>query len=537
MKSSFYRKRLWLAGLTLLVSCGMHTSVYNVLDFGARGNGKFINTDAFDHAIKRCSANGGGTVLVPPGNYISGTIVLLSNVNLHLEPGAVIRGSDDTTDYRVMKNILFNEGYNRFGLIYAGNARNISITGSGEIDGNGMHFMNGLDKPHIIGDYDRKLTRQGEDFMKAGATFEDGPVSYAFRPGMMLFFIGCENLHLEDVYLTNSPEWTVRIEDCDNVNVRGITIDNNPLIPNNDGIHCTTSRNVRISDCHVVAGDDAIIVTGFGDLPLPGQFPDSAKSDQWVGNKTGYAENVTVTNCVLSSRSACVRVGYGNHPIRNLVFSNLVMMESNRGIGVFSRDNSSIENVLFDNIIIHTRLHSGDWWGKGEPIHISSINTSPNGNPGKISDIRIANVIATGEAGLLIYGDKSSPVRNVKLENIKLTLHGGKYSDSFGGNFDLRPSDPVEYRVFKHDIPGLYAENVHNLEVDGFEMCWGDKLPSYFTDAIDIIHFDGVTIRDFKGTPAKKGIPAILLTDGSGADLLNNKTDPGFELLVRQNVK
>ena len=539
MKSIKYFLLTGLISLMSLVACQKQISVYNIRDFGARGDGKFMNTNAINAAIEKCSNNGGGRVLVPAGKYISGTIVLMSNVELHLDPGAVIKGSNDTTDYKFMKNVLFNEGYTHFGLIFSAFTRNISITGKGTMDGNGMYFMNGIDKPHIIGDYDRKLTRQGEDFMKPGTQFEDGPVSYDYRPGMLMFLLSCENVQLEDVFLTNSPEWTVRIEDCDNVEVRGITIDNDPLIPNNDGIHCTTSRNIRISDCNVSAGDDAIIVTGFGDLPLPGQFSDSALHNGLPGNKTGYAENVSVTNCVLSSRSACVRVGYGNHPVRNLVFSNLVMYNSNRGIGVFSRDNSSIEHVMFDNIIIHTRLVAGDWWGKGEPIHISAIQDTENGNPGHIDDITISNVTATGEAGIVIFGDKNSLIKNVRMNNIRLSLHGGKYSKSFGGNFDLRPSWPQPYRVFKHDIPGLYAENVKNLKISGFEMNWNEPVESYFTNAITADHFAGLTIEGFSGGPSgiSNNMPAILLTNGSDAELINCKTSSGVLLVSKQNVK
>lgn len=106
-----------------------------------------------------------------------------------------------------------------------------------------------------------------------------------------------------------------------------LRIEPNLLIPNSDGVHCTTSRNIRISDCDIRAGDDAIIVTGFGtNVGVGGD--DNVRLDystREFGNKTGYAENVTVTNCNLQSRSSGIRVGYGINPIRNCVFSNLVI--------------------------------------------------------------------------------------------------------------------------------------------------------------------------------------------------------------------
>ena len=522
------------------ISCRNQTTSYNILDYGAKGDGKTLNTGAINKAVEKCNYKGGGTVVIPPGTFVTGTIVLRSNVNLHLDPGAVLSGSKDTSDYMVMNNTLFSEGYNRYGMIYAMDAVNISITGSGEINGNGTCFMNGLDKPHMGGnDFDRKFIRQGDDFMKPGSIFEDGPVSYQFRPGLMVTLEGCENIHITDVLLKDAPEWTIRIGDCDNVDVSGISILNNQLIPNNDGIHVTTSRNVRISDCYIFAGDDAIIVTGFGNSPRPDDLIAKTRKPLTTGNKTGIAENVTVINCVLSSRSACVRVGYGEHPIRNLVFSNLVMYESNRGIGVFARDKSRIENVLFSNIIINNRLHSGHWWGKGEPIHISSVMDSKNATPGIINNIRFTDITADSETGILIYGTENSIIENIFFKNIKLNIKNGKYSESYGGNFDLRPAWPSEIQIFKHGIPGLFAQYVKHLTISEIELNWGSGLASFFTNAIEINHSSNILLEDISANPApvSKGLPAIMLREDTNAVLQNCKTDDGSLLLTKEKVK
>jgi len=149
------------------------TPVYNILDYGAKGDGTTINTTAINKAIQTCHANGGGTVEIPQGTFVSGTVILLSNVELHLDMGAVLLGSKDTADYMLQPTTLFTEGYNRYGLLYANNAENIAITGFGEINGRGTYFMNGLDKPHMGHDFDRRFTRQGADFMKEGTFFED----------------------------------------------------------------------------------------------------------------------------------------------------------------------------------------------------------------------------------------------------------------------------------------------------------------------------------------------------------------------------
>jgi len=504
-----------------VVCCNVRRNKYSILQYGASTDSDYMNTASINKAIQACYADGGGTVYVPHGIYKTGTIVLLSNVTLHLEAGATLLGSTDTADYKPMNNALFHEGYNRYGIIYAADARNISITGPGEINGNGTFFMNGIDKPYMGHDWDRQYTRQGEAYMKEGTVFEDGPVSYGFRPGMMLTIERCENIKILGVRLNNTPEWTVRMQDCDNAEFNGVTIHTDPLIPNSDGIHVTSSRNVRISNCEVFSGDDAIIVTGFGDGLMPG---DEVSAD-YIGNKTGYAENVVVSNCILSSRSACIRVGYGHHPIRNLVFSNIVMETSNRGIGVFARNESSIENVLFDNIIMSTRLHSGHWWGKGEPIHVSAVKDSELGKAGTINNVRFSNIMATGETGMLIYGSEGSPIENVSLQNVSLTIHKGKYSETFGGNFDLRPAASKDKALFKHDIPGLFATCIDNLSLTGLTINWGDDLPGFFTHGLEVTHFDGLRIDNFKGQPAfdNNHFAGIKISDGRDVEMNINK--------------
>lgn len=503
------------------LSCKSHSCIYNIEDYGANGDGKALNTNAINKTIEKCSRDGGGTVVVPPGTFVTGTIVLLSKVDFHLENGAVLLGSKDTSDYLMIKDPEFSEGYNRYGLISAREATNFSITGSGIIDGNGTYFMNGPDKPKSAeSDFRRKYTRQGEEFMKPGTKIEDGPVTYPFRPGLMITIEQCENIRICDVILRDSPEWTIRIGDCDNAEVRGISILNNKLIPNNDGVHVTTSRNVRISDCSIFAGDDAIIVTGFGKSPTPASLK-SGTRPLTMGNKTGYAENVTVTNCVLSSRSAGIRVGYGDHPVRNVVFSNLVIYESNRGIGVFARDDSQIENIHFSNIIIENRLHSGHWWGKGEPVHVSAIRDTQNGKPGKISNIRFSDITARSEAGILVSGMEAGIIKNIYFDNIRLTINRGRYTESYGGNFDLRPAYPLDSAIFRHDIPGLYAQYVSNLTVSGFELLWGAGLPSFFTNAIEIEHFTDVLLEGIKGgpSPSSSGLSSIMLKDGKASEI------------------
>jgi hypothetical protein len=297
---------------------------------------------------------------------------------------------------------------------------------------------------------------------------------------------------------------------------------------------------VRISDCDIRAGDDAIIITGFGtDVEVGGDVNIRLEyTGREYGNKTGYAENVTVSNCILQSRSSGIRVGYGINPIRNCVFSNLVIYGSNRGIGVFSRDAGSIENILFSDITIQNRLHSGHWWGNGEPIHVSAIRQDPDIPAGPVKNIRFRNIIAESESGILIYGTEASPVLDVLLDHVSLHLKAGKHSTTYGGNFDLRPVYDTDLGIFRHDIPALYSQHTERLKIQDMDVSWGKDLPEYMSHAIYCTLFRDLTLDGFYGAPARHGLAAIELVDGTGAVLHNlRSSDPAMKLLQQKNIK
>jgi len=502
------------AFLTLLIGCKEQGNDYSITTFGAKADGTTLNTLSIQKAIDACYENGGGRVVIPPGKFVSGTIILKSNVNLYLEQGATLLGSPDTADYWI-------DGV-KHGMIYAYQATGISITGEGVIDGKGTSFHI-YDRAHIGQDFIRNETRQGEFYLLPEPPPKDGPITYDARPGMMIVLLQCEDVALKDVTIRDSPEWTIRIADCDDVIVSGISIHNNLMVPNSDGIHCTTSRNVRISDCDIRAGDDAIIVTGFGtNVGVSGDVDsDLDYTTRDIGNKSGYAENIVVSNCLLQSRSSGIRVGYGSHSIRNCIFSNLVIYDSNRGLGVFSRDEGSIENILFSDITIQNRMYSGHWWGNGEPIHVSAIKQNPAIPAGPIKNVRFRNIIADSENGILIYGTAGSEISDLVLENVSLKISAGEHSDSYGGNFDLRPVYPQELGIFKHDIPALYSQFTKNLTIDGLEVKWGDDLPAYMSFAIDCKEYENLTIRNFSGKAANPSLKAIELDDWKNADVTN----------------
>jgi polygalacturonase len=504
-------------------------ATYIITDYGALGDGVTKCTAAIQNAVDAASATGGGTVLVPPGTFVSGTLWLKSNVHLHLDAGGVLKGSPAMSDYRTDGVV--------YGLIRAEEAENLTISGPGEINGNGTHFMSAAE-PHLSADFDKAATRQGVDFMSPRFGFEDGPMKISPRPGMTAVFQRCENVTLDGVAFRDSPSWTIRFGDCDGVLVRGISIINNLLVPNSDGVHCTTSRNIRISDCDIRAGDDAIIVTGFGDDDgaEPRTFePNSEYPTRTIGNKTGFAENVTVTNCVLQSRSAGIRVGYGNNSIRNCLFQNIVIYGSNRGIGVFSRDRGSIDNILFSDIIIENRLHSGHWWGKGEPIHVSAIPQNEKIPCGKVSNVRFRNVIAESETGIVVWGQGKEAIQDLLFEDVQLTVRNGALSRSYGGNFDLRPAYAPQFRVFRHDIPGMFCRFVRGLQIRNFDLRWGEQLESYFTSGIEVESVQDLILDGFRGSqaPGRPDAAAVSLSDIRGCTVRNCEAKQGTSVFLR----
>ena len=159
----------------------------------------------------------------------------------------------------------------------------------------------------------------------------------------------------------------------------------------------------------------------------------------------------------MSSRSAGIRVGYGRNSIRNCVFQNLVIRDSNRGLGLFVRQEGSIENILFNNIVIENRLHTGHWWGKGEPLVICGADTS-----GTIDTVSITNVKATCENSILVVGQNNN-LRDITLGDWHLRLRPSRNRRLFGQMLDLQPA-PMRPAP-GDNYPWLYAAETGHWEL------------------------------------------------------------------------
>ncbi|MGK7396676.1 MAG: glycoside hydrolase family 28 protein [Candidatus Cyclobacteriaceae bacterium M3_2C_046] len=474
----------------LILSLIASAKDYNIIDFGARENA--LSTEAIQNAVDACHQAGGGKVVVPAGSYITGTIILKSQVNLHLQAGATLLGSHNLDDYTLT--------FRGHGIIFCEDAYQVSITGEGTIDARGTHFFDPTAN-HVYPEFDKSRVRQKERYMPEGEFYSDGPIKKGPKPGMTVAFFHCSQIAIQDITIKDTPSWAVRLAYCDDALVQGISIVNNLMVPNSDGVHCTASRNIRMTDCDIRAGDDAFIITGFTkDEETPG-YDLTEQQKYTYGNKTAYAENINLSNCQLQSRSSGIRVGYGQHPIRRCTFSNIIIYGSNRGIGIFAHDETDIEELIFSNIIIETRLHSGQWWGNGEPIHLSSISRFPDQPVGVIKNVQFHNVIATSEHGIILYGHEQSPMENISFENIQLKIKKGKETMAYGGNFDLRPAADISMQLFAHDIPGLYARYVNGLDIEDFSLEWEPDLPEFFTHGIEAEYVKELKLEGFEGGP------------------------------------
>ncbi len=465
-------------------------SLFNVRVFGAHGDGTTLDTAAISKAIGAAHDAGGGTVVFPPGAYLSGTIELLSNVTLELQAGAVLEGSPNVADYGSSPQYGFGRDYGvnssgegfRVGLIVARKAENIAITGRGVIDGNGDSFFD-LKSFHNTPDFDAKYTRQGDDFDAPKYGLEFGPVATRpnGRPGTLIILSDCRNIVVRGVTLKNAPNWTLHLQGSEGATISGIHIQNNILIPNNDGIDCMRCKNVHVSDSDIRAGDDDFAIVS--------------------------SDDIHVNNCSLFSYSAAVRL----EDTRYSTFSNL-SIHANRGLGVFSRGEEHTAHVLFSNITMETNLITGHWWGKGEPIYIAA--RTGNGKS-EIRDVHFSNITIEAESGMMIYGAPDSIVRDIYLNQIRMHVRAPqeRIAQSVGGNFDLRwTATSRSEAIFKHDIPAIYARYVDGLRIRDFDLSWGDHLPAYFSGALETEDSKSVDYRDFKPSspPGSNAQPVLI---------------------------
>lgn len=439
--------------------------LYNVLDFGACGDGSTNDGAAIQKAVDTCHADGGGRVYLPGGKtYVSGSVILRSHVELYLEAGAVLRGSANLEDYACLSDAKIDtsvkvptyENCEYAGeplqfFIYAKDGTDISITGPGTIDGMEEIYYGKVTPWHIDGSFYPRIP--------------------------LLFFENIEHLTIRNITLRRSAFWTTHLVGCQDVLIDGVRILNNLRLANCDGIDPDHCKNVRIANCHIESADDCIV------------FKNTEKA-----NAYGACENITVTNCTLISTSAAIKFGTESENVfRNIIVSNCNISRSNRGISLQLRDRGKIENVIFSNLNIGTRMFSKQhWWGAAEPIAITAVKRKESAEVGTIRNVRFQNINCDSENGILIYGDAGRNISDIFFENV--TLNIGKKTDWPKEGHDLRPW-PGDV-VAPGKLAGYYCRNAQNIRIWGGSIAVADDMLDAVPEKYDVSDCSDVSISE-----------------------------------------
>lgn len=398
----------------LFIAVGLHAqNVYNVMSFGAKGDGVTDDASAIQAAIDKCTADGGGRVLLPIGHtFLAGPIELKSNIDLHIEANATLKCRPDEEIYH-LSAFGANEGEGMKWL-YAQKVVNLSITGEGTIDGSGVDFM-------------------GEELADS---YELKPLNGAFDPRPHVLTLEDVNkLRIKDITIKDGAYWTVHLIGCYDAVIDGISLLNRLKIRNGDGIDIDHSRKVRISNCLIESGDDCICLKNRREF-----------------EQYGACQDIVVTNCVMTSRSCAIKLGSENmDSISHVLFDNCIIRSSNRGLGIQNRDEGTISQIVFSNMIVECQFFSDVWWGKAEPIYVTSYpravgnhkdagwrfpKGATEGRCGAVNDITFSNIQCYSPNGIFLGCDTEGKVNDIRFSNVVLHVTG---SSEQSGVYDRRP--------------------------------------------------------------------------------------------------
>jgi polygalacturonase len=381
------------------------TATFNIRDYGAVGDGHALETKAINTTIETCAKAGGGTVYLPPGQYLTGTIVLKSHVTLNLDAGATILGSENPDDYPAFKSV-WGDPTVMLALIYAEDAENITITGRGTIDGQGAVWWR------------RIRMADAKRFPPGAQTAEEKAEARKVSRGRphLIRPVRCQDVLIEHVNLRNSAEWNLHPTLCERVRVDGISISApGTNAHNTDGINPESCRDVQIVNCVIDTGDDCITLkSGLDEL----------------GRRMGRAdENITIANCVMHHGHGGVTIGSEmSGDVRNVVVTNCVFEGTDNGIRIKSQRGRGgvVEGITASNLVmvdvptpfIITTFYAGE----DRPEDVHPVN---EGTP-RYRDMLFSNITARGaKIGGAITGLREMPIENITFSNVQVQAKSG----------------------------------------------------------------------------------------------------------------
>lgn len=462
--------------------------IYNIREFGAKGDGKTLDTAALQAAIDACTAAGGGTVLVPAGTFVIGTVELKSNVTLHIAASGKLLGTTDGTQYHPVNAIplsgdsTLNDG--NWALLYAVDAKNVTLEGLGTIDGQGSQFhsaVRGTPPPSGIG---------GNK-----------------RPYHLLTY-RCEGLRVRDIDLLDCAYHSLRIIQCKRVHMDGIYI-HNRVNGNNDGFHFISSQYVTVTNCIILSQDDACAL--FGSCKFV-TVTNSVFSTRWSVFRFGggNAENIAVSNCVLYEVYGCPIKFQGNpgSTYQNMSFSNLVLKDVTGPIhvGVGPRSPRPAAPGAPP-----PALNSPENWdpSTGAPrgtttpavlrnISFSNIHGTVTTDPPQLAEAKVTSTENPGEKHSCITFNcvGGATMENVSLNNINLTFGGGGTAEDaarrdlpqFAGEYFMLGPMPA-YGLYARGVKGLTVQNVR------FQFASPDLRPAVILDHVTDATLNGLSVQ------------------------------------------
>lgn len=371
---------------------------YNIKEYGAIGDGKRNNAERIQTAIDECFKNGGGTIVFENGVYLTGSIELKDNVILEIKDSATLLGSDKTEDYKEFylkgfENKSFPRGNGKC-LIYAGGCKNVGITGGGNIDGNGDKFV---------------VLRNEAELEKGCKQWKYKRTNKNVSP-RMLFFLNCENVHLSNIKISNSPSgWSLFLAHSEHCVCSNLTVWNNLEYENNDGIHLQCCHDVIIDHCDLKCGDDCIII----------------RTNNKYSETLRKTFKINVTDCKLQSNSSAIRIGWvKDGEVCDCIFNNINICNSFMGItinipGLFKKsvipvgsdigtEYNNIHDIQFQNINIDRTIKA--------PISIKLTNM-PDSKITRLENVLFKNISARSLSFPYLRDKKERICRNIKFEN------------------------------------------------------------------------------------------------------------------------
>lgn len=411
----------------------------NILSFGAIGNGLKLNTEAFKKAIETCADKGGGTVVVPAGVWVTGPIQFKSNINLHLEKGALIIFSKDHNDYPIIQNPV-NKSYMVASPIYGFSLENIAITGDGIIDGSGetwrpvkksktteTQWKNLISSGGIVsGDksmyWPTKEAMEGEKLLadlkaqgKKLSAEDYLPARDFMRPYMVLFY-QCTKVLLDGPTFQNSPKFVLYPTFCEDMVIRNINVLNEWWYQNGDGIDINGGKNIVVYNCTVNAGDDGICMK-------------SSKSSNY--KQEPVLQNVVISNCVVYHGHGGFVIGSNTDGgMKNISVSNCNFIGTDIGLRFKSsrKKGGLVENIFIDNIymkdIVNEAILFDTYYETSK--NQEQVPQPVNENTPRFQKFNISNIYCVGAGqAVTITGLPEMPIQDIELNNIIVSAENG----------------------------------------------------------------------------------------------------------------